>query len=309
MNLPTLRQLQYLTAVVELKHFGKAADHCYVTQSTLSAGIQDLENVLGISLLERTNRKVMPTALGLELASRSRQILSLSGDLVDLARSESDPLQGRIRVGVIPSISPFLLPKALPSIRKQLPLLELVLIEDQSERLLTKLRAGEIDVAILAFPFDIGDLSSQIFAEEQFWVALPKNHPLASNAIVNVTQLAMTDLLLLAEGHCLREHALTACQLPTTMNRATLEGTSLYTLIEMVAGGLGITLIPEMAIHTDMARHTDICLRPLATKEKTPMREIGLVWRPSYQRVSTLALLAQNFSDALASESLTKTKK
>tara|TARA_R110002049_G_scaffold62592_4_gene167050 strand:- start:1500 stop:2405 length:906 start_codon:yes stop_codon:yes gene_type:complete len=299
MNLPTLRQLQYLTAVVELKHFGRAAEHCFVTQSTLSAGIQDLESILGIPLLERTNRKVMPTALGIEIASRSQEILSLSGDLVDLARSEIDPLQGRIRIGVIPSISPFLLPKALPSIRKQLPLLELVLIEDQSERLLTKLRSGEIDVAILAFPFDIGDLSHQIFAEEQFWVALPKNHPLASNDTVNVTELAMTDLLLLAEGHCLREHALTACKLPTTTNRATLEGTSLYTLIEMVAGGLGITLIPEMAIHTDIVRHNDICIRPLATNEKSPMREIGLVWRPSYQRVSTLNLLTQSFADAL----------
>jgi len=302
MNLPTLRQLQYLTAVVELKHFGQAAERCFVTQSTLSAGIQDLESVLGIPLLERTNRKVMPTALGIEIASRSQQILSLSGDLVDLARSESDPMRGRIRIGVIPSISPFLLPKALPSIRKQSPLLELVLIEEQSERLLTKLRSGEIDVAILAFPFDIGDLSHQIFAEEQFWVALPKNHPLALNDTVNVSQLAMADLLLLAEGHCLREHALTACKLPTTMNRATLEGTSLYTLIEMVAGGLGITLIPEMAIHTDMARHADICIRPLITKEKSPMRQIGLVWRSSYQRVSTLTLLAQHFADALNPE-------
>ncbi|HDY84864.1 hypothetical protein LCGC14_0643250 [marine sediment metagenome] len=299
MNLPTLRQLQYLIAVVELKHFGRAAEHCFVTQSTLSAGIQDLENILGVTLLERTNRKVMPTALGLEIASRSQQILSLSADLVDLARSENDPLTGRIRIGVIPSISPFLLPKALPSIRKQLPLLELVLIEDQSERLLTKLRSGEIDVAILAFPFDIGDLSRQIFAAEQFWVALPKQHSLASQDTVDVTQLAMTDLLLLAEGHCLREHALTACKLPSTINRSTLEGTSLYTLIEMVAGGLGITLIPEMAIHTEMARHTDICLRPLATKDKAPMREIGLVWRPSYQRINTLTLLAQNFAEAL----------
>jgi LysR family hydrogen peroxide-inducible transcriptional activator len=299
MNLPTLRQLQYLIAVVELKHFGRAAERCFVTQSTLSAGIQDLESVLGVPLLERTNRKVMPTALGIEIASRSQKILSLSGDLVDLARSQSDPLQGRIRIGVIPSISPFLLPKALPSIRKQLPLLELVLIEEQSERLLTKLRSAEIDMAILAFPFDIGDLSHQIFAEEQFWVAMPKNHPLALRDSVQLTKLAAQDLLLLAEGHCLREHALSACKLPTTLDRATLEGTSLYTLIEMVAGGLGITLIPEMAVNTDMVRNADICLRPLDVKETKPMREIGLVWRSSYQRLNTLNLLAKTFADAL----------
>jgi LysR family hydrogen peroxide-inducible transcriptional activator len=299
MNLPTLRQLEYLTAVVELKHFGRAAERCFVTQSTLSAGIQDLESILGIPLLERTNRKVMPTALGIEIATRSQQILSLSTDLVDLARSENDPLKGRIRIGVIPSISPFLLPKALPSIRKQLPLLELVLIEEQSERLLTKLRSAEIDLAILAFPFNVGDLSYRIFAEEQFWVAMPKNHPLALKDSVQVAQLPAHDLLLLAEGHCLREHALSACKLPTTTDRATLEGTSLYTLIEMVAGGLGITLIPEMAINTDMVRHADICLRPLDMKETKPMREIGLVWRPSYQRLNTLELLAKSFASAL----------
>ncbi|RKZ93637.1 MAG: hydrogen peroxide-inducible genes activator, partial [Gammaproteobacteria bacterium] len=144
MNLPTLRQLHYLTAVVELKHFGHAADRCFVTQSTLSAGIHDLENLLGTQLLERTNRKVLPTALGIEIAGRALDILSLSADLVDLARSESNPLTGRIKIGIIPSISPFLLPKALPDIRKQFPQLELVLVEDQSEHLLKKLRAGDI---------------------------------------------------------------------------------------------------------------------------------------------------------------------
>jgi len=299
MNLPTLRQLQYLTAVVELKHFGRAADRCFVTQSTLSAGIQDLENLLGIALLERTNRKVLPTALGKEFALRSQDILSLSSDLVDLARSENDPLRGRIRIGVIPSISPFLLPKALPAIRKELSSIQLELIEDQSERLLTRLRSGELDVAIMAFPYNIGDLSYKVFAEEQFWVAMPKTHPLATKESVNTAQLAVDDLLLLAEGHCLREHALSACKLPKTNSRSSLEGTSLYTLIEMVAGGLGITLIPEMAIHTDMVRHADICVRPIATKDKGPMREIGLVWRPSYQRMTTLNHLEKHFADAL----------
>lgn len=299
MNLPTLRQLQYLTAVVELKHFGQAADRCFVTQSTLSAGIQDLEQRLGLPLLERTNRKVMPTALGIEVAERAQDILSLSADLVDIARSENDPLSGRIRIGVIPSISPFLLPKALPLIRKQLPRLELVLIEDQSEPLLTQLKTGDIDLAILAFPFDIHGFSHRIFAEEQFWVALPSNHPLSSETHINPEQLPINDLLLLSEGHCLREHALSACQLPTSRQRASVQGTSLYTLIEMVAGGLGITLIPDMAIHTDMVRHADICIRPLAVNKHKPMRELGLVWRPSYQRMETLEHLTQAFSHAL----------
>ncbi len=296
MNLPTLRQLHYLTAVVELKHFGHAADRCFVTQSTLSAGIHDLENVLGTQLLERTNRKVLPTALGLEIADRALDILSLSADLVDLASSESNPLTGRIKIGIIPSISPFLLPKALPGIRKQMPQLELVLVEDQSEHLLKKLRAGDIDIAILAFPFDIGGLNRTIFDEESFWVALPNNHPLASNSSIKAEQLPIDELLLLSEGHCLREHALSACQLPTTAHRASVQGTSLYTLIEMVAGGLGITLIPEMAIKSDMVSRADISIRPLATKVRC---ELGLVSRPSYRRVSTLEQLAQSFASAL----------
>jgi len=302
MNLPTLRQLQYLTAVVELKHFGQAAERCFVTQSTLSAGIQDLEALLGIELLERTNRKVMPTHLGLDVAARAQHILSLSSDLVDIARSEKNPLTGRVRIGIIPSISPFLLPKVLPTIRQQLPELELILIEDQSERLLMQLRAGDIDIAILAFPFDIKELKHQIFAKEQFWVALPKSHPLKAQKIIDAEQLPIDELLLLSEGHCLREHALSACQLPTTTKRTSVQGTSLYTLIEMVAGGLGITLIPDMAINSDIVRHADISIRPLTNKINKPMRELGLVWRPSYTRQSTLSHLAEYFSNALEKE-------
>lgn len=299
MNLPTLRQLQYLTAVVELKHFGHAAERCFVTQSTLSAGIQDLESLLAAPLLERTNRKVMPTALGLEIAERARHILSLSADLVDLALSEHNPLTGRLRIGVIPSISPFLLPKVLPAIREQLPKLELVLIEDQSERLLKQLRVGDIDLSIMAFPFDIGDLKHAIFASEPFWVALPKYHHLASQKTISAEQIPVNELLLLSEGHCLREHALSACQLPATTHRTSFQGTSLYTLIEMVAGGLGITLLPEMAINSDMVRHADICIRPLVTTEQNPVRELGLVWRPSYRRVTTVEQLANTFASAL----------
>jgi len=299
MNLPTLRQLQYLAAVIELKHFGQAADRCFVTQSTLSAGVQDLEQLLGLSLLERTNRKVIPTPLGIEIAQQAQYILSLSTDLVELARSEVNPLAGRVRIGVIPSISPFLLPKVLPTIRKQLPELELVLVEDQSERLLAQLESSDIDVAILAFPYKTSGFNQRIFAQEQFWLALPVNHPLATHSEIHAEDLPINELLLLSEGHCLREHALSACQLPTTVHRTSVQGTSLYTLIEMVAGGLGITLIPEMAIQSDMVQHADICIRPLAAKENKPMRELGLVWRPSYKRLETLEYLSQYFAEAL----------
>jgi len=299
MGLPTLRQLHYLTQVVELKHFGRAAERCFVTQSTLSAGIQDLEQLLGTSLLERNNRKVMPTALGLDIAKRAEHILSLSADLVSEAQVESDPLVGQIRIGVIPSISPFLLPKVLPVIREQSPNLSLILIEDQSERLLNQLVSGDIDVAILAFPFKIKGLSHKILAKEDFWVAIPSDHPLKDETSIVADQLPLDQLLLLSEGHCLREHALSACQLPSTAERNSVQGTSLYTLIEMVAGGLGITLIPNMAINSDMVKHADICLRPLAKNDAKAMREIGLVWRPSYTRQATLNHLAKIFTAAL----------
>jgi len=300
MNLPTLRQLHYLTAVIELKHFGRAADQCFVTQSTLSAGIQDLETILGTTLLERTNRKVIPTSIGIDIANRAKHILSLSSDLVDIAHSERSPLTGRVRVGVIPSISPFLLPKALPIIRQELPDLELILVEDQSERLLGQLRAGEIDIAILAFPFDLAGLSHRVFAEEQFWLALPKSHALSSHQQIQADELPVNELLLLSEGHCLRDHALSACQLPTNLQRTSVQGTSLYTLIEMVSSGLGITFIPEMAINSDMVQHADIEVRPLENTLNTPMREIGLVWRPSYSREATLDALATHFAEVLS---------
>ncbi|MCX4192418.1 hydrogen peroxide-inducible genes activator [Methylophaga sp. OBS1] len=299
MRLPTLRQLQYLTAVVEEKHFGHAAEKCFVTQSTLSAGIQDLEELLEVSLLERTNRKVLPTPIGEEIAGRAQQILSLSEDLVDLAQSERNPLSGRIQVGVIPTISPFLLPKVLPTVRQQLPDLEILLIEDQSERLLDQLEAGSIDVAVLAFPFNIRGLTHRIFAQEPFWVALPKQHRLAQKKALRADELPTNELLLLAEGHCMREHALSACQLPASAQRKSVQATSLYTLIEMVASGLGITLIPDMAITSDMVSHSDISLVPLENKHNQAMREIGLVWRPSFRRTATLEQLAQTFSDAL----------
>lgn len=299
MKLPTLRQLKYLTAVVEEKHFGRAAERCFVTQSTLSAGIQDLEELLEISLLERSNRKVLTTAIGREVAERARHILSLSDDLVDLAQSEKNPLSGRIRVGLIPTISPFLLPKVLPTVRSTYPELELLLIEDQSERLLDQLETGEIDVAVLAFPFNVRGLAHRVFAKERFWIALPKDHRLCDSEIIKANELPVNELLLLAEGHCLREHALSACALPASAQRKSVQATSLYTLIEMVASGLGITLVPDMAVHSDMVKHADICLRPLENPDDQAVRELGLVWRPSFRRISTLESLADTFSAAL----------
>ncbi len=299
MHLPTLRQLQYLIAVVELKHFGQAAERCFVTQSTLSAGIQDLEGLLGTPLLERTNRKVLPTALGISIAEQARQIISLSTDLVDHAQADKNPLVGRVRIGLIPSISPFLLSKSLPTIRAEMPELELELIEEQSERLLDQLETGKVDIAVMAFPYDIRGMRSKQFNEEPFFVAMPKDHRLTKLKKIPTDQLPVEELMLLMEGHCLREHALSACQLPATQQRSTVQGTSLYTLIEMVANGLGITLIPEMALNSDMVGNTDVDIRPLDSNVKNATRGVGLVWRPSYQRHATIEQLINIFKQAL----------
>ena len=297
MYLPSIRQLHYLIAVVELRHFGQAAERCFVTQSTLSSAIQELETMLGTQLLERTKRKVMPTPMGLEIADRARQILQQSAEIVELAQQEKAPLSGPLKLGIIPTIGPFLLPQVLPAIRKRYPKLELYLIEDQSARLVERLNSGEIDAAILALPFELGQLQSATFWKESFWVAFPKDHPLGQGGAIRSVTLPSDELLMLEEGHCMRDHALSACHLSNLQHSATFQGTSLYTLIEMVAGGQGITFLPQMAVDAGMAKHRRISLRPLA--EKGPHREIGLVWRSTYHRKHDLQLLMECMTEVL----------
>ncbi len=297
MNLPTLRQLQYLVAVIELRHFGKAAERCFVTQSTLSAGIQELETLLGAKLLERTKRKVIPTQLGLELLERSQQLLGVAAEMVDIAQSDGRPLSGRLRLGVIPTIGPFLLPRVLPGIRKRFSALKLYLLEDQTARLLERLATGDLDAAILALPYDIGNLESELFWEESFWVAFPENHRLSTGGSVTSKDLPADELMLLEEGHCFRDHVLTACRMQELGYSAAFQGTSLYTLIQMVAGGQGITFIPEMAIDSELIKQSNISFRPLS--ERGPHRQISLVWRPSFHRKQDLHLLAECMGEIL----------
>ncbi len=298
MHLPSVRQLQYLLAVVELRHFGQAAERCFVTQSTLSTGIQELENLLGAKLLERTKRRVNPTPLGLELAEQARQILELSARLVETAQSDKAPLSGPLKLGVIPTIGPFLLPRVLPPLRNHFPSLQLYLVEDQTPRLLERLISGEIDVALLALPYELGRLEHQALWNETFWIALPNTHPLAGEGPLPAHQLPADELLLLEEGHCFRDHALSACQREGLQSPPAFQGTSLYTLVEMVAGGQGITFLPDMAVDTTLARHPGICLRPLA--EAGPHREIGLVWRSTYHRKHDLTLLGKTVTELMA---------
>ena len=291
MHLPSIRQLQYLLAVVELRHFGQAAERCFVTQSTLSTGIQELENMLGAKLLERTKRRVNPTPLGLNMAEKARQILELSAQLVELAQQDKEPLAGPLKLGVIPTIGPFLLPQVLPALRQHYPKLQLYLIEDQTARLVERLACGEIDAAVLALPYDLGKLEYQAFWDERFWVAIPAGHPLSQDGPITASELPADELMLLEEGHCFRDHALSACHRDELQRQSAFQGTSLYTLIEMVAGGQGITFLPEMAINSSLAQHKGVSLRAL--KEPGPHRKIGLAWRTTYHRKNDLALLGE----------------
>lgn len=300
-HLPTLRQMQYLVAVVELKHFGKAAERCFVTQSTLSAGIQELEELLDTRLLERTKRRVMPTELGLELAEKARNLLALAADMVAMTSSQGDPLSGALSIGIIPTVGPFLLPRVLPLVRARYPDLKLTLIEDQTARLIERIESGELDGAILGFPFALRTLEHQIFWQENFVVAIPRQHSLASRPQISTHEIPAEELLLLEEGHCLTDHALSACRLEGLKAHAAFQGTSLYTLVQMVAGGQGITFLPEMALDRDLMQNGEVVLTDLS--EPGPHREIGLVWRPTCHRKEDLKLLAREIHSMLKEES------
>ena len=294
MNLPSLKQLEYFCAVVELSHFGKAAERCFVTQSTLSAGIQELENQLGVQLFERSKRKVLTTPLGLQLYDKAMKLLADAAGFVELAGQGGKPLSGVLRLGCIPTISPFFLPKVLPCIRRQFPDLQLHLVEGQTRECLDRLRRGELDVALIAFPYEVGNLKWQRVGAESFFAAIPGKHPLSKRRSIHSDALPQDELLLLEEGHCLREHVLSACQL-NSQGAVGFQGTSLYTLLEMVAGGEGITLVPEMAMQSELMSNQSIRYLPL--KDQGPHREFGLVWRPTLARSQEMSLLADTMSD------------
>lgn len=297
MFLPTLRQLQYLVAVVELRHFGLAAARCGATQSTLSAGIQDLEGLLGVQLMERTKRKVLPTPLGLEIAARAEALLGDAAEIVTLAKMSDGPLAGPLKLGVIPTIGPFLLPRVLPGIRAAHPELVLQLVEEQSSRLVEMLNAGTLDAALLAFPYPLGNLEHVIFWRENFLLALPKGHDLIDTGQITVDRLTRERLLLLQEGHCLTDHALSACRLEGMRSQASFQGTSLYTLLQMVAGGQGMTFVPEMAASDSLFSTGEIALAPL--DEPGPHREIGIAWRPASARKEGFRLLGETMAELL----------
>ncbi|MEO5336031.1 MAG: hydrogen peroxide-inducible genes activator [Magnetospirillum sp. WYHS-4] len=296
-NLPTLRQLRYLVELLEARHFGRAAEACLVTQSTLSAGLQELEGLLGVRLVERTKRRVVPTPIGLEVAERARRTLQEAEGLVEAARAGAEPLTGGLRLGVIPTIGPYLLPRVLPELRRRFPALRPYLREDQTARLLDQLAAGDLDLLILAFPYDTPQAETMMVADDPFWLACPQGHPLARRKNISPDEIPPAELLLLEDGHCLRDHALSACGLERGAARGRFQGTSLHTLLEMVAGGMGITLVPGMATRSHLVEASSVEVRPLA--ETAAPRKIGLAWRRTSGRRKEFQMLGGALKEIL----------
>ncbi|HJU18170.1 MAG TPA: LysR substrate-binding domain-containing protein [Stellaceae bacterium] len=280
-DLPTPRQLRYLCALADHLHFGRAAAACAVTQSTLSAGIQELEATLGATLVERTKRRVMLTPLGHELVGRARRLLRESEDMVALARSRGEPLSGALRLGVIPTIGPYLLPAVLPLLRARHPKLRLYLREEQTADLIAGLDEGRLDLIVLALPYETGDLAMMKIGKDDLFLVCPAGHPLATAPVIAPANLSEAEMLLLEDGHCLRRHALEACELTGPGRHEVFQGTSLKTLVAMVAGGLGVTLLPAMALQSEISEGSGLVARPLAAPAA---REIALAWRKSSPR-------------------------
>ena len=296
--LPSLRQLRYLVALAETKHFGRAAEACFVTQSTLSAGLKELETQLGVTLVERTKRRVMVTRLGEEVVARAKRLLSEAGEITELVRAAAEPLSGPLALGVIPTVAPFLLPKVLAKVRKAHPKLKLHLVEDLTARLLDRLTGGELDLALIALPYRAPEIETLEFGDDPFLLATPPGHPLAGHEHVEAGELERAPLLLLEEGHCLRDHALAACRLAEAAPAGErLQATSLHTLTQMVAGGMGVTLLPQMAVDAGLAKGTGITTSPL--DDPSAKRKLGFAWRPSSPRKAEFRKLAEYFRAAL----------
>jgi LysR family hydrogen peroxide-inducible transcriptional activator len=290
MALPSLRQLRYLVALSERLNFRAAAEDTFVTQSTLSAGIKELETQLGVELVERDTRSVRLTEIGREVVARARTLLAQVQDIVDLAKEASEPLSSNLRLGVIPTIAPFMLPGLLPPLRAAHPRLKLYLREDLTDRLLERLRSGDLDVALIALPYETGELLTRKLFKDEFWFVARADDPLARAQEVAVRSLKPGQVLLLEEGHCLREHAISACG-PRAANAETaVEATSLHTLIQMVEGGLGVTLLPEMTLKAGILNGTSLVARPFSTD--VPARTIALAARPTSAHRRDFELLA-----------------
>ncbi len=295
-RLPTMKQLQYLVALADTRHFGRAAQRCHITQSTLSAGIRDLESVLGTAVAERSNRRVLITPFGSQVAERAKAVLREAEEVMEVARAARSPMTGEMRLGVIPTIGPFVLPRVFPALSEKFPKLAIYLREEQTAPLLARLEDGELDAALIALPYDTDDLRIEILMEDELLFACHRKHALAGADVISLATLAGEQLMLLEEGHCLRGHTLDVCTTSDRRFRAQFEASSLLTMVQMVAAGVGVALIPRLAVDAHMTRGTGISVSRLGVPAA---RQIGLAWRQTSQRTREFRLLATTLRELM----------
>jgi LysR family hydrogen peroxide-inducible transcriptional activator len=305
--LPTLRQLQYLKLLAEHKSFGGAAEAAFVSQPALSSGIAELEKILGVRVVDRSRGQVILTAVGEDILKRSEDILARTEDLVEAARGANRPLTGRFRLGVIPTVAPFLLPKALLKLRTEFPDLRLFLREDQTARLIASLKSGALDAAVIALPYDLSGLDSAFICKDEIVAATPFGHHLSMASHISPEDLKHEELILLEDGHCLRDHALAACSWTsptgtseslstyTASHGGGFAATSLNTLVQMVGSGLGVSLLPAMAVDSGLIKSSEVSVRPLASDHA--FRDIVVIWRAGSSRAAEARLLAEKLKE------------
>lgn len=281
MNIPTIKQLGYFVALCEERHFGRAAARSFISQSAFSTAIQDLESLLEAQLVDRTKRQVTITALGQEVATQARLCLRDMESLVEIAGQRREPLAGPLRLGVIPTIAPFLLPALLPQLRREFPDLKLFLIEDQTERIHERLLVGELDLLLLALPYDLRSVETMPLFYDRFCLAVRKGSTAVDPENYRFNRLQADSILLLEDGHCLRDHALAACKIRNTEKVSRFSASSLLTLVEMVDADLGISFLPEMARDSALLKNTRVKMYPL---DERSHRTIGLAWRKGSAR-------------------------
>ncbi len=296
---PTLKQLKYLCAVADKQHFSKAAESCFVSQSTLSAGITELEQTLGVSLIDRSRKNVSLTAIGRDIAARAKSILMETDDLVASAEAAHEPFSTEMRMGVIPTIAPFMLPKILKLVRERYPNFKLFIREDLSGKLLEELQSGDLDVLLLALPYPAEGVITEHLFYDEFLLACREEHPLCKKSTLQTRDLMKTELLLLEDGHCLRDHILNACSLKQADINIPYQATSLNTVIQMVANNIGVTVLPKMAVDSNMLEGSG--LKAIKFSKTTVQRSIGLMWRKRTSRQSEYKQLGSIISESQVS--------
>lgn len=296
-TLPTTKQLRYFVSLEQYRHFGKAAEACFVSQPALSVAIRELEDLLNMQLVERTNKSVTITSFGKDIAAQARLILHDMEDMVDKARVNQALMAGELKLGVIPTIAPFMLPKLLPRLRKKYPQLKLYLKEDQTERVYDSLMAGELDLILIALPFELRAIESINLFKDPFFLACRKDSKLLNPENYSIEKLPAESILLLEDGHCLRDHALSACRIRNADKVSRVAASSLLTLIQMVDADLGVTYLPEMAIGSYILKNTQIKTHPLKIAS---YRNIGLVWRKGSRRKKEFHLLGEFIKQQMA---------